>query len=189
MRDKIVFDIETKNTFADVGGKENLEQLSVSLVCIYSYNLNKFLCYRDDALHDLGRIMQNAGLLIGFSSNRFDIPVLNKYFHFNLKALPSLDLLDQIELSYGRRIGLDILAKTNLGVGKTNHSLDAIKFYEEGDWDSLERYCTQDVLVTRDLYELAKRQGYLMVPEKWSDKVHKVDLAIQDSIEELNTLF
>ncbi|MFH1188636.1 MAG: ribonuclease H-like domain-containing protein [bacterium] len=189
MRDKIVFDIETKNTFADVGGKEHLVDLSASLVCLYSYNQNKFLCYREEAFEDLERVMQKAGLLIGFSSNRFDVPILNKYFRFNLSALPSLDLLEEIESSFGRRISLDILAKTNLGFGKTNHSLDAIKFYAEGDWDSLERYCTQDVLVTRDLYELAKRQGYLMVPEKWSDKVHKVDLELNDTIEEINTLF
>jgi DEAD/DEAH box helicase domain-containing protein len=137
----------------------------------------------------LGALLKEAGLIIGFSSNRFDVPVLNKYFPFNLKAVRSLDLLEEIESVYGKRIGLDLLAKANLGVGKTNHGLDAIKFYNAGDWVSLERYCTQDVLVTRDLYELARKQGYLLVPDKWSTEMHKVPLMFDDSIEEPNTLF
>ncbi|MBI1838766.1 MAG: ribonuclease H-like domain-containing protein [Candidatus Colwellbacteria bacterium] len=189
MRDRLVIDIETKNTFDDVGGKENLKDLEASLVCVYSYNAKDFLSFREDRIGALGPVLQNAGLIIGFSINRFDMPILNKYFNFNLMSLPTLDLLEKIEASYGRRIGLDLLAKTNLGVGKTNHSLDAIKFYSAGDWESLEKYCLNDVLITRDLYELAKRQGYLLVPERWSNNPVKVPLAIKDIIEESNTLF
>jgi len=189
MRDKIVIDIETKNTFFDVGGKENLKNLDASLVCVYSYNKGDFLLFREDKLHNLGPILQDAGLVIGFSINRFDLPVLDKYFSFNLLSLPTLDILEEIENSYGKRISLDILAKTNLGVGKTNHGLDAIKFYNAGDWESLEKYCMQDVLITRDLYELAKKQSYLMVPERWSDNLIKVNLNLKDDIKESNTLF
>lgn len=191
MKDKIVFDIETKNTFADVGGKDQIDKLEVSLTCIYSYNQDRFICYRDDAasLHELGKVLQNAGLIIGFASEHFDIPVLNKYFPFNLTTVPSLDLLKIIEEEYGRRIGLDLLAKTNLGIGKTNHGLEAIEFYKNGDWAALERYCTQDVRVTRDLYDLAKKQGFLLVPDKWTQELHKVKMMFDDGIEETNTLF
>lgn len=189
MRDKLVIDIETKNTFADVGGKENLKDLDVSLVCAYSYELGDFLMFRENKLQELGPLLRDAGLVVGFSITRFDLPVLEKYFSFNLSAVPSLDLLDEIERACGRRVSLDILAKTNLGVGKTNHSLDAIKFYKQGDWESLERYCRQDVLITRDLYELAKRQGHLLVPDRWTGMNHRVNLNLQDAVKETNTLF
>lgn len=189
MRDKIVFDIETKDTFADVGGNEHVEKLSASLLCLYSYNKDSFICYREGNFEDAAKIFQEAGLIIGFSSNRFDVPVMNKYFKFNLKAIPSLDLLEAVERSFGRRVGLDILARTNLGIGKTNKSLDAIRFYRDGDWDSLERYCTQDVRVTRDLYDLIKKQGYLMIPDRLTENLYKVPLTLCDTITEVNTLF
>lgn len=189
MRDKIVIDIETKNTFWDVGGKENLKALEASFAGIYSYEKGGFLSFREDQLQDLGPILQNAGLVIGFSINRFDLPVLDKYFKFNLLSLPTIDILEEIENAYGRRVGLDVLAKTNLGVGKTNHGLDAIRFYNAGDWESLEKYCLQDVSLTRDLYELIKRQGYLMVPERWGENLVKVNLNLKDDFEESNTLF
>jgi len=189
MRDKLVIDIETKNTFADVGGKENLKDLDASLICVYSYLQDKFLSFREGKFHDLAPLLQNAGLVIGFSINRFDMPVMNKYYNFNVLSVPTLDLLDEIEAVLGRRIGLDLLAKENLGVGKTNHGLQAIEFYANGDWESLEKYCLNDVLITRDLYELAKKQGYLMVPQRMSPKPAKVDLHFNDDIEEVNTLF
>lgn len=189
MKDKLVIDIETKNTFADVGGKENLKNLDASLICVYSYLQNKFLSFREEKFQEFGPMLQNAGLVVGFSINRFDLPVLNKYYNFNVLSLPTLDLLDEIESVYGKRVGLDILAKVNLGVGKTNYSLEAIEFYARGDWESLEKYCINDVLLTRDLYELVKKQGYLMIPEKLSQNLVRVNLPLEDKIEEFNTLF
>ena len=89
--DKIVLDIETKNSFADVGGQENLTKLDISFVGVYSYNKNEYLSFFENELDKLAPILQNAGLIIGFSSNRFDLPILNKYYNFN----PSWSALDE----------------------------------------------------------------------------------------------
>ena len=117
------------------------------------------------------------------------MPILDKYFNFNLLSVPTLDLLDEIEEAYGRRISLDALAKANLGIGKTSHGLDAVKFYNEGDWESLEKYCLHDVLITKDLYELGRGQGHLLIPDRWTDKMTKLPLKFKDEIKESNTLF
>lgn len=190
MKDVLVIDIETKNTFADVGGQENVKDLDCSLACLYSYNHDKYLCFREDKLKELGPVLRDARLIIGFSINRFDLPVLNKYYNFDLLKMPRIDLLDEIEESYGKRISLDLLAKANLGVGKTGHGLDAIEYYKKGDWDTLEKYCLQDVKLTKELYDLAKKQKYLMIPQKFSERLERVELDIKDIImNSPNTLF
>ncbi len=173
--DKLVIDIETKNTFQDVGGYENLTKLDISFVGVYSYKQDAYLSFFENELNKLGPILQSAGLIIGFSTNRFDIPILNKYFNFNVKAIESLDILDEIEEKLGHRVGLDWLAQTNLKIGKTGHGLDAIKFYKEGRFDDLKNYCLQDVKITKDLYELGKKQGYLMVPTNYGNDIAKVE--------------
>ena len=48
--DAIVFDIETKNSFADVGGQENLKKLDVSVVGVYSYNDDAYSCFEENEL-------------------------------------------------------------------------------------------------------------------------------------------
>ncbi len=188
MRDRLVIDIETKNTFADVGGEENLKDLDVSLIGIYSYLQDKFLSFREDKIHEAGPILKEAGLIIGFSINRFDLPVLDKYFNFSAPELPVYDLLEEIEGSLGRRVSLDLLARANLGVGKTGHGLDAPKFYAAGDWEALEKYCLHDVLITRDLYELIRKQGHLIVPDRLSGESIRINLKLREP-DLANTLF
>lgn len=173
--DKLVIDIETKNTFADVGGQEHVKKLEVSFVGVYSYNQDKYFSFYEHQLDDLAALLQKAGLVIGFSINRFDIPVLEKHCRFNIYALPRLDLLDEIELALGHRVSLDVLAKTNLGIGKTHHGLEAIKFYKEGNLEELKNYCLNDVKITKDLYDLAKKQGHLLVPKKYSEEIVKAN--------------
>jgi DEAD/DEAH box helicase domain-containing protein len=179
--DKLVLDIETSNTFADVGGQHNLERLTVSLIGAYSYNHNKYFSFDEHQIADFEPLLKKAGLVIGFAINRFDMPVLKKHFSFDLMALPRLDLLEEIELAMGTRISLNILAKTNLGLEKTHASgLEAIKLYNEGRFDELRDYCLNDVKLTKELYELAKKQGYLLVPDRTTGALAKVPLHFQE---------
>lgn len=174
--DKIVFDIETKNTFFDVCGEANIDKLEVSVIGAYSYKHGRFFAFLESEISEAAELFQNAGLLIGFYIRHFDIPVLSRYFPFDFAALPIVDLLDELEMSMGRRIGLDMLAKTNLGVGKTHHSLDAVRLYKEGNIEELKNYCLNDVKITKELYELAEKQGYLMVPDRVSGQLINVPL-------------
>jgi DEAD/DEAH box helicase domain-containing protein len=181
VKDKIVIDIETKNTFEDVGGRDNLERLDVSLAVVYSYTQDRFIPFRDTELHRLGPMLQNARLVIGFATHRFDLPVLQKYVPFNIMALPRLDILEEIEAAYGSRISLDILAKANLGTQKTSHGLQAIEFYKNGEWDKLIEYCEQDVRITKQLYDLIQKQGFINIPKRWTNEIIKVPLNFKEA--------
>ena len=179
--DKIVLDIETSNSFQDVGGRNNFTDLKVSLIGAYSYREDAYLSFTEHEIEKFEPYLKRAGLVIGFAINRFDIPVLKKHFSFDLMALPRLDLLEEIEMALGTRISLDILAKTNLGIGKTHASgLEAITLYNEGKMEELKDYCLHDVRLTRDLYELGKRQGHLLVPDRGTGELIKAPMKLQE---------
>lgn len=165
-KDIIVLDIETKNTFQEVG-QDNFDALEASLIGVYSYNRGEFIAFEESEFSDFGNLLKEVGLIIGFSITRFDLLVLKKYFlEIDLFTIPRIDILDEIEFSLGKRVGLDILAKTNLGFGKNGHSLDAAGLYRDNKMEELKNYCLNDVKITKDLYELAKRQKYLLIPQK-----------------------
>ncbi len=174
MNDILVIDIETKNTFDDVG-RDNFDALDISVIGLYSYNQNKFLIFEEHELDKVGELLKTASLIIGFSISRFDLPVLKKYFDFDLFSITRIDIQDEIEISLGKRIGLDILAKANLGIGKNGNSLDAPILYRDGKIDELKEYCLNDVKITKELYELAKKQGYLLIPQKDSQEIIKAN--------------
>lgn len=180
MKDKIVFDIETKNTFADVGGEQNIEKLEVSVVGAYSYLKDEYYCFEEHEFSALGKMMKEAGLIIGFSSKRFDVPVLNKYFPFNLAAIPHFDILEEIENSWGRRISLDLLGEANLGIKKTGHGLDAIDWYRDGEMEKLKEYCKQDVRITKEIFDLIRKQGYLWIPQRHLPQMGKAEIAYKE---------
>lgn len=180
MKDKIVFDIETKNSFEDVGGHENLRKLDVSVVGAYSYNQDKYLCFEDKELDKFGELLKGAGLLIGFYSKYFDVPVLEKYFNFNIAVIPHFDILEEIEKSFGRRIGLGVLAQANIGIGKTSNGLESINMYKRGEMDKLKAYCLQDVKITKEIFDLIRNQGYLWIPQRDIPQMTKVAVTFQE---------
>jgi len=173
MSDKIVFDIETKNTFNDVD--RHIPEFDISVVGVYSYVEDKYTCYDEHELDKVGEVLRHAHLLVGFSSKRFDLPILQKHFKFNLSSIPHYDMLEEVEKNYGRRVGLGVLAEANLGEGKSGKGLDAIEYYKNGEIERLKSYCLQDVKITKNLYELIKKQGYLWIPDRNSVNMAKVE--------------
>lgn len=179
--DTLVFDIETKNFFTDPGvGWNNFDALEVSMVCVYSYSKDKYFSFNENELADAAALFDSGSILVGFSMNRYDIPVLEAHFgrlpgvSANLWNKERIDLLEEIEMALGQRISLDKLSRANLGVGKERKGYEAITLYKNGEMEELEKYCLQDVRLTKDLYDLYSRQGFLLVPDRQSDEMVKV---------------
>lgn len=177
----IVFDIETKNTFADVGGKEHLDKLEVSVVCVYSYNKDQYFCFDDTQLTELASFLSKPALLIGFSSNKFDVPILARVLNLPLFEYPRIDISDEIELRTGRLIGLNDLAQINFGTKKTSTGLLAPKLYAEGKFDELKEYCQQDVKLTKDLFDKIKKEKHLKIPER-DGSAERVDIDLSSAL-------
>ncbi len=180
MADKLVFDIETKNSFADVGGQQNLRDLEVSVVGVYSYNEDTYYCFDEHEMDKLGAMLQNAYLLIGFYSKKFDIPVLEKYFNFNITKIPHCDILEEIEKVMKKRIGLGLLAEANVGAGKTGHGLESIDLYKQGKIQELKDYCVNDVKITKQIYDIIITKGELWIPQKNTSTMAKITIPYRE---------
>ncbi|MBI4993812.1 ribonuclease H-like domain-containing protein [Candidatus Wolfebacteria bacterium] len=173
MREVLVLDIETSNTFSEVG-RDNFGALNVSLIGLYSYDRDKYFAFDENEIDKAADFLKNASKIIGFSISRFDLPVLEKHLDFDIFKTPRFDILDEIEYLTGKRISLDLLAKANLGVGKNGKSLEAVNLYREGKMEELKNYCLNDVKITKDLYDLILKQRHLMVPQ-WEKEPAKIN--------------
>jgi DEAD/DEAH box helicase domain-containing protein len=171
---KVVFDIETKNIFQEVGSN-NPTDLSISIVGIYDSQTDSFKTYLEDELPELWPILETTDLLIGFNSDHFDLPLLNKYYPGNLDKIKSLDILKEIQKSAGRRMKLDQVAEGTLGVNKSGHGLDAINWWKNGEIEKLRNYCLDDVRITRDLYNYAIQNQKLFFREGGRNNEIKLD--------------
>jgi DEAD/DEAH box helicase domain-containing protein len=157
---KIVFDLETKNIFQDVG-KNDPTLLDMSLVGVWDSETNKYTAYLEDELNKLWPIIEKADLLIGYNSDHFDIPLLNKYYPGDLTKIKSVDILKEIKNSIGRRLKLDHIAEGTLGVNKSGHGLQAITWWKQGEIEKIKQYCLDDVKITKKIYDYALKNGKL----------------------------
>ena len=66
---KITFDIETQNTFEDVGSNDPAD-LDISLVCIHDSETDKYDTFMYDDLDRLWPFLEDADMLIGFNSDQ-----------------------------------------------------------------------------------------------------------------------
>lgn len=160
-KDIVVFDLETMRDFTEVGGREHLDKLGVSVVGAYSYAQNAYLTYEARELAQFETVLASAGLIVGFNIRGFDLPVLQPHVSVALKELPVLDLMDNIVERLGFRVALDSLARASLGTTKSADGLQAVRWWREGNIAAIKEYCLQDVRITKELYEFGKTQRHV----------------------------
>lgn len=154
MRNEVVLDIETQNTFQDIGARDP-SQLRVSLVGCYFYASDTFEAFFEKELPRLWPRLEHADRVIGYNLFGFDYPCLRSYYTGDFRNIPTVDVMVELEKRLGFRLKLDDVAHATLGVGKSGHGLQAVEFWRKGELDKLRDYCLQDVRVTRDVYAYA----------------------------------
>lgn len=157
---QITFDLETRNIFSDVGSNDPTA-LDISVVCIHDSADNSFKSFTEKDLRNLWPILESADALITWNGDHFDIPILNKYYPGDLTRIKSIDLMKEVQTVLGRRLKLDTVAQATLGTKKSGHGLDAIEWWNKGEIAKIIEYCTDDVRITRELYDYAVRNKKL----------------------------
>lgn len=172
----VAFDVETKKTFEEVGGRANMHKLEISVAVSYNSKTDSYTTYREHELGGLVEELKDTELVVGYNVIGFDYPVLQEYTDFDLYQLPTMDVMLSLEHSLGYRVGLDKVASATLGLGKSGHGLQAIDWFRNGQWDLLIKYCRQDVKVTKDVYEFGRDNACLYIPAAGSRR--KIDVKI-----------
>lgn len=157
----LVFDIETSDVFDNE--KRNPEDLTLSVIAVYSYPDDTYTAYTQEELPQLWEVMRNIDTLIGFNNNHFDTPLLNKYAPMDLlKEYDSIDLLESVRQSLGRRIRLDWIAEGTLGINKSGDGLQAVEWWKQGEVEKVKQYCIDDVRITKDVFDYALKHEELL---------------------------
>ena len=180
MTNEIVMDIETTNSFAEVG-KYDPSLLNVSLVGVYFYATDTYESFLEPELPKLWRLLEGADRIIGYNLIGFDYKVLNRYYPGDLLKLPTLDVMYEIEHQIGFRVKIDDVAQATLGVGKSGNGLMAIEYFRRGELDKLREYCLMDVKVTKEVYEHGLKNNFVNYKDRLGNlKKAEVNFAVKE---------
>ncbi|HVM73257.1 MAG TPA: ribonuclease H-like domain-containing protein [Candidatus Paceibacterota bacterium] len=171
----ITFDIETANWITDTGSNGPAD-LTIAIVCIHDSETGEYSSYLENELPRLWPILERADLLIGYNSDHFDIPLLNKYYPGDLSKIKSLDIMVEVQKAIGRRLKLDTLAEGTLNDKKLDgKGGQSLVWWRAGEVEKVREYCIHDVKLTRDLFDYAMKNGVLKYKELGKLREVKLD--------------
>lgn len=159
----IVFDLETQNLAAEVGGWHHKNLLRLAVACTYDDRLGYQLWWEAQAV-DLIRELQKADMIVGFNVRDFDFEVLSFYGDVRGLNEKSFDILGEIRDQGKRRVSLNRVANLNLGEAKKYESgVTAVQLWRAGRLEELATYCEGDVELTKRLFEYWEFNGLLWI--------------------------
>jgi DEAD/DEAH box helicase domain-containing protein len=180
---KIIFDIETSNAFGEIESR-NAYDLDLSVIVIHDSKTDEYTSFKQDELHKLWPILEETDIIIGYNSDHFDLPLLNKYYEGDLGQIKSLDILAEIKEQFGRRMKLDQIAAGTLGTAKSADGLQAVRWWRNGEYEKVIKYCIDDVKITKQIYDFAMKNSKLIFKEGGKKITIPLDTSKWDILEE-----
>jgi len=171
MKNIVYFDLETQKSAEEVGGWGHISRMGMSVGVTFSTAEGGYNIYGEKKVGDLITELQRADLVVGFNNLRFDYEVLHGYTSFDLRQLPTLDMLVELQNELKHRLSLDAIATATFGVEKTAEGMQAIQWYREGKLFEIAEYCCYDVKLTRLVHEYGVQHHKLHYHNRFGKKL------------------
>ncbi len=168
----LILDLETKHTFRDF---VDPKKLGVTVVAVYDYQQDRSFVFLENELNNLFPLIERSSYLIGYNIRSFDLPVLQPYYPGDFSKMAVFDILEDIKEKVGKRLALNDILQATLGLKKTGHGLMAIHYYKEGKIDQLKKYCLDDVILTKKIFDYGVKYSEIFYLTTSGKQVIKVD--------------
>lgn len=166
----VYFDLETQKSAEDVGGWDKISAMRMSIGVTYNTATGGYRIYGEQQVDDLIKELQRADLIVGFNNLRFDYEVLHGYTTMDLRQLPTLDMLIDLQNKLQHRLSLDSIATATFGVEKTAEGMQAIEWFRQGKLMDIAEYCCYDVKLTKLVHEFGVNYRQLHYHNRFGKK-------------------
>jgi DEAD/DEAH box helicase domain-containing protein len=171
MKNILYFDLETQRSAEEVGGWENIGDMRMSIAVTFSAASCEYKIYAEKQVDELVNDLRCADLVVGFNNLRFDYEVLHYYTVLDLRQIPTLDVLVELQKNLPHRLSLESVASATLGVEKTAEGLQAIQWFREGRILEIAEYCCYDVKLTRMIHEYGTTHRQLFYTDRFGQRL------------------
>ena len=166
----LYFDLETQKSADEVGGWGNISKMGMSIGVTFSTARGDYTIFGEKQVGDLLADLQRADLVVGFNVLRFDYEVLHGYTPFDLRQLPTLDMMVELQNTLNHRLSLDSIATATFGVEKTAEGMQAIRWFKDGRLADIAEYCCYDVKLTKLVHEHGRHHQQLHYQDRFGKK-------------------
>jgi len=165
----VYLDLETQKSADEVGGWDKISQMGMSVGVTYTTARGDYRIYGEKQVDELIRELRRADLVVGFNNLRFDYEVLHGYTIYDLRQIPTLDMLVELQRTLQHRLSLDAIASATLGVEKSSEGMQAIRWFKDGRLLEIAEYCCYDVKLTRLVHEYGAAHKQLFYKNRFGN--------------------
>jgi DEAD/DEAH box helicase domain-containing protein len=170
MKNIVYFDLETQKSAAEVGGWDKKPDMLMSVGVTFATSDGQYRVFGEPQVNDLVKQLTRADLVVGFNIVNFDYEVLTHYTPLELREVPTLDLMVDLEKQLGHRLSLDAVAKATLSAPKIADGMMALKWWKEGKVMEVAEYCCFDVKITKELHEYGQKRGEVFYLDRFGQR-------------------
>jgi len=163
------FDLEIRRSVESCGGWDEVKKTGgVSMLCIWDSRAKRPFFYDDHTLADAADHLERSQIVVSFNGAWFDVQLIQNSLARPLKLVEHVDIFADVKRALElagkswKGHGLDALCRNTFGMGKIGSGEHAPQLVVEGKWAELVNYCLSDVLLTRDLCEFIRKEGYVI---------------------------
>ncbi len=180
---EIISAINLKTELKDIktcAGWDDFKNMGISVICAFDYQTGRYRVFTTDNMDDFRSLVDRTDIVIGYNSLTFDNP-LCRANQINVEDSKSWDLLKEILLSAGieepfednsyETFSLSACAFANLGIRKKSDGADAPIQWQRRRIGTVIDYCLNDVFLTKGLFELVRKRGYIIDPRDPSNRI------------------
>lgn len=171
MKNIVYFDLETQKSAEEVGGWNNIHEMRMSCGVTFSTQRGSYKIYSEKYVDELIKELLRADLVVGFNNLRFDYEVLHGYSVVDLRQVPTLDMLIELQKAINHRLSLAIIAHCTRGVEKTAEGMQAIQWFRQGRLLEIAEYCCYDVKITKLVHEFGLAYKQLSYTNRFGQKM------------------
>jgi hypothetical protein len=143
VKDIVYFDLETQKSADEVGGWGKISRMGMSIGVTYSAT----------------------------GGYRIYAEVLHGYTPFDMRQLPTLDMIVELQNTLQHRLSLDSIATATFGAEKTADGMQAIRWFKDGKLMEIAEYCCYDVKLTRLVHEYGLKHRQLHYLNRFGKKM------------------
>lgn len=158
----LIFDLQTKLSYDDVGGKIGINKMGVAAAGLYDCLTNKFRLYHEDNIQTLIQDLFSSTLVFGSNLKRFSYKVLSGFSNNDFSTLKTIDLLDYFKKKLSFKPSTEGLCLGTLGKKKAIITdIFVPRLYKQGKIDEINALCEKNVLDLKEFYDFGKERGFV----------------------------
>lgn len=163
----VIFDLYTKKSYDDVGGKKAIAKMGVSVAGIYDYSTNNLTLYEEENVQSLIQELLSAKLIVGIHLKKFSYRVLSAFSQNEFNRLKTLDILDYLKRKLSVKPTIEGIFSGTFNINKVVRSdVYVPRLYEKGQQNEILTICKENILDLKKLFDFGRKKRYIFYNDK-----------------------